>query len=49
MAVDFERRVNQYVQMRDKIKELDDAHKEKMAPFRETWSAIEMIFSNTFI
>lgn len=34
-AIDIEKRVAQYVALRDKIKELDDAHKAKMAPFRE--------------
>lgn len=34
--LDLNKRVGQYVQLRDKIKELDDAHKEKMAPYRET-------------
>lgn len=33
--VNIELRVGQYVALRDKIKELDDAHKEKMAPYRE--------------
>lgn len=35
-TINFEQRVEQYVRLRDKIKELDDTHKEKMAPFRET-------------
>lgn len=34
--MDINKRVDQYVRLRDKIKELDDAHKEKMAPYRET-------------
>jgi hypothetical protein len=34
--VDINQRVEQYVMLRDKIKELDDAHKEKMKPFKET-------------
>jgi len=34
--VPIEDRIAQYVRLRDKIKELDDAHKEKMKPFRET-------------
>lgn len=36
MAIDINKRVEQYVQLRDEIKKLDDAHKEKMAPYRET-------------
>lgn len=34
--LDLNKRVDQYVRLRDKIKELDDAHKEQMAPYRET-------------
>lgn len=34
-APDMNVRVAQYVGLRDKIKALDDAHKEKMKPFRE--------------
>lgn len=34
-AIDVEMRVGQYVRLRDKIKELDDAHKESMKPYRE--------------
>lgn len=33
--IDVEKRVGQYVTLRDKIKELDDAHKESMKPYRE--------------
>ena len=33
--VDVNVRIAQYVQLRDKIKVLDDAHKKKMEPFRE--------------
>lgn len=31
----FDQRVAQYVKLRDKIKELDDKHKEQMKPYRE--------------
>lgn len=31
----IETRIGQYVQLRDKIKAEDDAHKEKMKPYRE--------------
>lgn len=33
--VDFEKRVRQYVQLRDRIKQIDDEHKEKTAKWRE--------------
>lgn len=33
-------RIKQYVALRDKIKALDEAHKVKMAPFREMLEAI---------
>lgn len=36
ITIDISKRVAQYVQMRDKIKSLDDEHKSKMKPFRET-------------
>ena len=32
---DVDKRVGQYVSLRDRIKELDDAHKESMKPYRE--------------
>lgn len=35
MNTDFEKRVAQYVQLRDKIKELDVAHASKMQPFKD--------------
>jgi len=34
-ATDINVRVSQYVSLRDKIKALDEAHKEKMKPYRE--------------
>ena len=34
--IDIEKRVAQYIALRDKIKQLDDAHKERMKPFKET-------------
>lgn len=34
--VDIDKRIDQYVKLRDHIKELNDAHKEKMAPFNDT-------------
>lgn len=33
--VDINHRIGQFVQLRDKIKKLDEEHKAKMAPFRE--------------
>jgi len=33
--IDTEKRVGQYVALRDKIKELDEKHKQAMKPFRE--------------
>src|SRR5688500_14230500 len=32
--VDIKLRIKQYVQLRDKIKEMDDTHKEAMKPYR---------------
>jgi hypothetical protein len=33
--IDTEKRVGQYVSLRDKIKELDDAHKASMKPYKD--------------
>ena len=38
--INTEMRVGQYVRLRDKIKELDDAHKEAMKPYREMIEAL---------
>lgn len=35
-AINIEQRVAQYLKLRDHIKTMDDEHKEKMAPYRET-------------
>ena len=35
MSFDFEKRVRQYVMLRDKIRAEDDAHKERMQPMRD--------------
>lgn len=32
----FEKRIEQYVKLRDEIKRLDDEHKSKMKPYRDT-------------
>lgn len=34
-SVDFNKRVEQYVRLRDEIKRRDDQHKDEMKPFRE--------------
>lgn len=34
-AINIEKRIEQYVQLRDKIKEMDDAHKATMKPYKE--------------
>ena len=39
--VGIDQRIQQYVMLRDKIKEFDDAHKEKMKPFRETLEGLK--------
>lgn len=44
--VPIETRVNQYVLLRDKIKEMDDAHKAKMKPFRETLDMLNSVLLN---
>lgn len=36
MTQDVAKRVEQYVKLRDVIKKVDDEHKKKMAPYRET-------------
>jgi len=36
LKTDLTKRVEQYIALRDKIKELNDAHKEKMRPYNET-------------
>jgi hypothetical protein len=35
MTVDFEKRVGQYVALRDKIKTITERHKEELEPFKE--------------
>jgi len=39
----FEQRVEQYVKLRDKIKELDDAHKDKIKPFKDTLEKLNAV------
>lgn len=43
MQADLDTRVGQYVKLRDKIKELDDKHKEVMAPMRETLEQLNSV------
>lgn len=45
-TIDVDKRVGQYVQLRDKIKELDDAHKEGMKPYREALEKLGNILLN---
>jgi len=42
-VVDIDTRVGQYIRLRDKIKEQDDAHKEKMRPAREALEKLNSI------
>ena len=42
-VMDINNRVGQYVKLRDKIKELDDAHKATMKPYREALDKINGI------
>lgn len=35
MSVDFEKRIGQFVQLRDKIKEMEDRHKAELKPYKE--------------
>jgi hypothetical protein len=40
--MDFEKRISQYVALRRRIKELDDAHAEKMRPMREALDTLNV-------
>ncbi|MGZ5165710.1 MAG: hypothetical protein ACXWCQ_34885, partial [Burkholderiales bacterium] len=40
---DVAKRIQQYVQLRDTIKKLDDEHKKKMAPYRETLDKLNAV------
>lgn len=44
--VNIETRIEQYVKLRDKIKELDDAHKDSMKPYRETLEKLNAVLLN---
>ena len=39
----FDERVKQYIALRDKIKELEDAHKEKIKPYKETLEKLNTV------
>lgn len=39
----IDHRIKQYVQLRDKIKELDDLHKAKMKPYREALDSLNSV------
>lgn len=42
-SIDINKRTDQYVKLRDHIKELDDAHKAKMKPYRETLDELNLV------
>lgn len=44
--VTLETRIQQYIALRDKIKELDEAHKKKMAPSREVLEQLNNVILN---
>lgn len=44
--VNIEKRIEQYIKLRDHIKSLDDAHKATMAPFRETLEKLNAVLLN---
>ena len=39
----FTQRIEQYIKLRDKIKELDDAHKKLMKPYRDTLEQLNAV------
>lgn len=43
----FEKRIAQYVMLRDRIKAEDEAHKVKMRPFRDTLEKLEAVMLDT--
>lgn len=43
VSLGLDQRIQQYVMLRDKIKEEDDAHKAKMKPFRETLDKLNSV------
>lgn len=48
-TVDINKRVDQYVKLRDHIKQLDDEHKEKMKPFKETLEKLNAVLLDHLI
>lgn len=43
MTIDFDKRIDQYIRLRQIIKEEDDAHKERMKPKREMLEALNSL------
>lgn len=44
--VDIQKRVDQFVQLRDLIRQRDDAHKKDMSPLRETLEKLNAVLLN---
>lgn len=42
--VDMNKRVAQFIKLRDKIKEIEDRHAEELAPYREAMEQLEGLF-----
>lgn len=42
--VDMNKRVDQYVKLRDKIKEIKDRHKDELKPYNEAMEQLEAMF-----
>jgi hypothetical protein len=42
-VADVSQRIEQYVKLRDTIKKLDDEHKKKMSPYRETLEKLNAV------
>lgn len=43
MTATIQDRIEQYIRLRDKIKQLDDEHKDKMKPFKETLDKLNAV------
>lgn len=46
VRLDISKRVEQYVLLRDKIKKLDDEHKERMKPYRDALEKLNGVLLN---
>jgi len=44
MAIDYEKRISQYVQLRDAKKLIQDKHKLELAPINDTMEKLEALF-----